>query len=183
MYSSTLKTYLALILGLMVVCFGCTSTLDTDVPPQDEPECDLFLFEIQEELNMLRGVNENIVFGTYTRSCGVPDRCWETYLLTEERLFEDQIDSEKRDSFDYHCLPDSLFIQVAHIRDIIPAELLEPDAPSFYGCPDCVDQGGIYLQLVAEEKEFFIDRDLRQLPSYLIDFAIAIVDLVRNVLP
>ena len=91
-------------------------------------------------------------------------------MLQGDSLFEDLNDSFDR-SFNFSPLSAELFNQVSDLRTLIPDELNELDGQIF-GCPDCADAGGIYLQLVdQDDKVFTIDQDTNGLPEYLQIFA------------
>ena len=139
-----MKPLFLIFLASVVFCLGCSS----DESSFDEP---------------------TIIFGHFFGECG-GERCLETYMLQGDSLFEDLNDSFDR-SFNFSPLSAELFNQVSDLRTFIPDELNELDGQTF-GCPDCADQGGIFLQLVdQDDKVFTIDQDTNGLPEYLQIFA------------
>ena len=141
-----------LILGLILFCLSCSSS--------EEPSSDL----------------PTIIFGHFFSEC-FGERCLETYMLQGESLFEDTNDSFFRDDFDFVSLPDSLYLQVNDLRDLIPDELSDIEGQTF-GCPDCGDQGGIFLQLVDDDRVFSIDLSTRDLPDFLAVFVDQVNDRI-----
>ena len=185
MISSTINNCFGLlIVVLIMVCIGCSSSEETEVMRPEiefQPKCCIidndFPFGDDEE--------GTVIFGLFFGLCGgdFAEQCIETYMLRGEILYEDIVDSYVHDSLEFHCLPDSLFTLAAHIRDIIPSELLASDVPTEFGCPDCLDQGGMYLRLLEQDKEFLIDLDKPEIPEYLHNLVDMTLDLIENVLP
>ena len=144
MNMSTINNYLVLMLSLTLFSLGCSSS--------DEPNSEL----------------PTVIFGHFFGECS-GERCLETYMLQGESLFEDTNDSFTRD-YNFVSLADSLYLRVNDLRDLIPAELSDLEGQTF-GCPDCGDQGGVYLQLADQnDTEFFIDMDTNGIPDYLSEF-------------
>lgn len=92
---------------------------------------------------------ETLVFGTYYGMCA--GNCVNIYQLTGTSLSKD-------DSADYPALgvnysfsvksvlPPSKYNMAKKLLYDIPAELLTIGDKT-YGCPDCHDQGGLYIQI------------------------------------
>lgn len=98
-------------------------------------------------------------------------------MLQGDALFEDLNDSFDR-SFDFSPLSAELYNQVNDLRTLIPDELNAIEGQTF-GCPDCGDQGGVFLRLVDQgSKEFFIDQDTNGLPEYLQTFVRQVNDRI-----
>jgi len=105
-----------------------------------------------------------IVFGSFYGFC-MGEECREMYMITDEKLYEDVDDSS---TDEYVELPSDLFAAVADLESAIPSELIEqPD--STFGCPDCHDQGGVYLKIKKDglAQSWTIDNDLEAIPAYL----------------
>ncbi len=135
------------LLSLVLFGFGC----DSD---DDEVSCD----------------KETIIFGHFFGECS-GERCVEIYMLQELSLFEASNEFFDTSDFDFDELSNDLYAQVEDIRIFFPRELINTSSQT-YGCPDCADQGGIYVQLVDRGgREFFIDQDVSEIPEFLRDFA------------
>lgn len=118
-------------------------------------------------------LEEKIIFGYYFGNC-IGEECMETFKIEEGRLFEDLNDDYSRKSYDFIELSNILYIQVVDLFDDVPIELKTAQSQTF-GCPDCLDQGGVYLQLydsvrLNNSREFFIDQDKINTPKYLHNF-------------
>jgi hypothetical protein len=111
-----------------------------------------------------------LIFGHYYGLCG-GEECIETFKLTAEQLFEDTNDNYGSQNFNFVPLADELFEQVRELQDDIPAQLLE-QADLTFGCPDCADQGGLFIQYVSGEdvQSWHIDQNQGAVPEYLHDF-------------
>lgn len=112
--------------------------------------------------------NSSLIFGHYYGEC-IGEDCIQTYKLSGAHLYEDTVDS-------YAGTGPLAFIQrsqedyllVSNLMDYYPEELLS-QADTTYGCPDCADQGGLFIQLSNEGtvRTFNIDQDMAAVPSYL----------------
>lgn len=124
--------------------------------------------------------NESLVFGRFFGFCQ-GEKCIEIYRLQNEELAEDQNDYYVRsDTFysgDFQLLGMEKYKEVKDLREAIPSQLYQEDQIRF-GCPDCADQGGIYLEIKSDNfHEFWIlDQDKEQIPAYLHEF----MDLVNQ---
>lgn len=121
-----------------------------------------------------------IVFGTFYGFC-MGEECREMYMLTNENLYED-IDDSNAD--EYVELPTDLYADVVDLETSIPADLKAlPD--STFGCPDCHDQGGVFLRIKKDDvdQSWTIDNDLDAIPTYLhgiVDLIHEKVELINN---
>lgn len=112
-----------------------------------------------------------LIFGNFYGMC-VGDDCVANFKLTDGDLYKDANDSYagmgnflfKKLSADKSEIAEDLYKKV-------PAKLLSSKSQTF-GCPDCVDQGGIYIEISQDGnvKEWKIDQDKDNIPSYLHDF-------------
>ena len=123
-------------------------------------------------------VIETIIFGHYYGRC-FGETCIETYKIENGKLYEDFDDDYSRNTFNFVKLSDKLFEQVVDIINHIPQELREVNGQTF-GCPDCADQGGVYIELFDSsnseaDMKFFIDQNSNNTPKYLHEF----VDIVN----
>lgn len=123
------------------------------------------------------------LFGRYYGMC-VGEECVEVYQLTETDLYEDTNDSYMLTDFKFKKLSHSKFLQVKDLPGYLPNELLITDE-AFLGCPDCADQGGIFVQISQNEvvKTWRIDQRKEDIPDYLHDFVDTVnekIDLLRD---
>ena len=102
--------------------------------------------EKSKDLPLVEG--NYLIFGHYYGLC-MGEECIETFKLTADNLYEDTNDSYNENDFNFVLLPESLFEQVRDLWDEIPSELLA-EADQTFGCPDCADQGGLFIQYAAE---------------------------------
>jgi hypothetical protein len=124
----------------------------------------------QKEGFSLKGETDYIIFGSSYGMC-VGD-CAVTYLLKSDGLYrsKDYLKTGNVSSFT-EKLSDEKFQQLKNIPSSIPSELINytKDEETF-GCPDCADQGGYYLELIREGKKhktFRIDTNTDQLQDYV----------------
>jgi hypothetical protein len=115
---------------------------------------------------------EWLIFGRYHGKC-VGD-CAHFYKLTPNALFKDDIERfqiAENVSFVTTPMPESKFQKARVLLTEFPYALLGEDADTF-GCPDCADQGGYYLELRREGKTYRwrIDTREEELPSYLVAY-------------
>ena len=123
-------------------------------------------------------VIEPIIFGHYYGHC-FGETCIETFKLENGKLYEDLDDDYSRNDFNFVELSDALYEQVVDIVNHIPQELREVNGQTF-GCPDCADQGGVYIELfdssnAEADMKFYIDQSATNTPKYLHEF----VDIVN----
>ncbi len=115
--------------------------------------------------------DRTLLFGTYYGEC-IGEQCVEIFKLTDSQLFEDIEDSYAgQGSFSFFPLSNEQFEKAKGLRSAIPQELLsQPD--STFGCPDCVDQGGVFIQVITDgnPQTWRVDQNLSQVPAYLHSF-------------
>jgi hypothetical protein len=106
---------------------------------------------------------DELIFGTHYGMCG--GNCFKVFGLNNEQLQRDTTENYLPNYLTYNftgsiTLHDSLFQQVNHLLNEIPAELFTLTEKT-YGCPDCHDQGGIYIELNRNgvTRRFNIDND------------------------
>ena len=124
----------------------------------------------QKEGFSLKGETDYIIFGSSYGMC-VGD-CAITYLLKSDGLYKskDYLKTGNVNSFT-EKLSDEKLQQLKNIPSSIPSELINytKDEETF-GCPDCADQGGYYLEIIREGKKhktFRIDTNTDQLQDYV----------------
>lgn len=109
-----------------------------------------------------------LIFGHFNGEC-IGENCIETFKLTEVALFEDTLDQyDAMIPLAFVQLSDELFLQVQDLRDNFPQELLA-EQEYILGCPDCADQGGLFIsyEMDGDIRSWRIDQDQTQVPEYL----------------
>ena len=114
--------------------------------------------------------NDYIIFGHFHGKC-VGKSCIENYKLTSDTLYEDLKNDYSHTEYEFVALNNDTFNQVKNLLDFFPSKLLN-EKESVLGCPDCADQGGIYIELSKEGvvKSWRIDSQKEAVPSYLHNF-------------
>lgn len=128
-----------------------------------------------------------LVFGQFYGFC-VGDDCVKIFKLESNKLLEDTnknypgpIDFYEGEYVD---LDNSYFEQVKDLMDYFPEELLNEN-DTIFGCPDCTDQGGLYIEynFNGVHKFWIIDNFTGNVPAYLYDFMEKVsekIDLINN---
>lgn len=113
---------------------------------------------------------ELLIFGHFYGEC-FGEACVETYKLTESKLFEDTIDDYSGQNLMYVELENEKYEQVKDLFDFFPNQLLD-ESENVFGCPDCADGGGIFIQYLdnGSLKSWRIDQNKDNIPSYLHSF-------------
>ncbi len=114
-----------------------------------------------------------LIFGHFYGEC-LGERCVETFKLEEDYLLEDTRASLGRPyNFEtgYRVLPQTDFERAQALLDAFSRQLLdEPDTT--FGCPDCADQGGLYIEYRRgfAHGVWVIDQYQTNVPPYLHEF-------------
>lgn len=125
--------------------------------------------------------DEYLIFGTYAGSC--MGDCVDLFKLTKDALFKDV--SNKRpyqEGFyegDYKKLPTIDYKRVSALfGGVNPLE--GKNNGKTYGCPDCADQGGIYIEYGNGEEKIkgYLDTNMDALPEELRENASMLKGLV-----
>ena len=111
-----------------------------------------------------------LIFGHSYGEC-LGERCVETFKLTNEKLFEDINDNYSGNDLSFIELGADKFDEVKDLALLFPNQLLY-DGKSTFGCPDCTDGGGIFIQYADNGtiQSWRMDQDKNQIPSYLHNF-------------
>ena len=115
--------------------------------------------------------NEYLIFGHFYGMCSGED-CIETFKLTDEKLYEDLNDNYLgTEPFNFVILGDDQYNEAKDLISFFPSQLLNENDTTF-GCPDCVDQGGIFIgyKKDGDLKKWRIDQYKNSVPDYLHDF-------------
>ena len=102
----------------------------------------------KEEFDGKLNSNESLIFGKYYFECG--GNCVRLFKIENQKLFEDDLDwgLPEEIPFQPDALENSKFEIAKILIEEFPNELLK-DSKRKYGCPDCGDQGGFYIELNA----------------------------------
>lgn len=155
-----LKPLIYLVLPLLIL--GCDDDNDTLNSP-------------------LNGLNQTdyLIFGHYYGFCQGED-CVVTYKLTSNKLYEDTKDPYGGSGpFNFVLQPGDQFDIAKHLRNKLPARLLQEKDQTF-GCPDCADQGGLFIQVSirGSVQTWRLDQNERNVPGYLHDFMESVNDTI-----
>ena len=122
--------------------------------------------------------DDYLTFGTFHGECMGND-CVKLFVIKENKLYEDPNDFNGT-RLGFIPLSNEKFNQVKDLVDYIPNELFQKEKETF-GCPDCVDQGGIYVRYFIEGKkgEFRFDNNLNANPTYLHEFVAKINEKLK----
>ncbi len=117
-------------------------------------------------------VNEQnfLIFGHFYGEC-LGEACVETYKLTDKKLFEDTVDDYSGQNLGFTELENEKFEQVNDLVDFFPDQLLN-ESETIFGCPDCADGGGLFIQYSdnGNLKSWRIDQVKDNVPGYLHSF-------------
>ena len=124
-----------------------------------------------------------LVFGHFYGMCA-GEGCVETYKLTDMKLYEDLIDDYSGQNLEFVELENETFEQVSDLVDFFPNQLLSEEETVF-GCPDCSDGGGLFIQYSdnGNLKSWRIDQFQNNVPSYLHSFMDQVneaIELINN---
>ena len=118
-----------------------------------------------------------LIFGNFAGECS--DDCIQNYLLDMKERALYRISNKKYPygsqlnllQSDRYKLADEDFQLAKHLFEKLPEEIMEQANPTI-GCPDCRDQGGLYLSFssAGEVYEFYIDTDKDAIPDFLHDY-------------
>ncbi|MBT5078925.1 MAG: hypothetical protein HOM61_08460 [Candidatus Marinimicrobia bacterium] len=117
-------------------------------------------------------INEQnfLIFGHFYGMCA-GEGCVETYKLTDVKLYEDIVDDYSGQNLDFVELNNEQFELVNDLADFFPVQLLN-ESDAVFGCPDCADGGGLFIQFSDNGvlKSWRIDQVQNNVPNYLHDF-------------
>ncbi len=134
----------------------------------------------QEGVRLYEG--DYLIFGHFYGEC-LGEVCVKTFKLEENHLLEDIQTGFKRPyNFEtgYRVLGQEDFERAQALLDAFPRQLLnEPD--STFGCPDCRDQGGLYVEYRQEDTHgmWYIDQDKEEVPAFLHEFMDRVNETIR----
>ncbi len=151
-----------LILMLAVIATSCSNDDDGDITLNEQ---------------------DFLIFGHFYGECE-GEECVETFKLTDTQLFEDTNDNYAGQNLDFTELDNAIFQQVADLITFFPNDLLLEDMDVF-GCPDCADGGGLFIQYSKSGivQSWRIDQGKENVPEYLHSFMDKVnekIDLINN---
>ncbi len=149
--NSSIRNFVFVISALLIT--GCH---------KETPEC---------KCNQNNDSGDYLVFGSFYGEC-LGETCVETFKLTASEVFEDTNDHYPCEApYNFVGLTEEKFNQVNGLMARIPDALLAVNDTTF-GCPDCVDQGGILIKYSTggTEKTWKMDMQEDVVPGYLHSF-------------
>lgn len=161
-----MKKILFFSLCLMLGSFG--ACVKKEVVEQPSSNCDLLKDD------------DYLIFGKFYGFCG--GNCVHLYKMTTTELFADNMDRfehGKAVTFDKTNLG-SAKIEIAKTVCAQFTSDIKNEKSDRIGCPDCHDQGNIYVELKQNGKvqKWFIDPSVNAQPAYLQPFAKVIEDAI-----
>lgn len=111
-----------------------------------------------------------LIFGHFYGFC-VGENCVEIFKLTDTKLYEDSNDNYAMEPFNFELLDEAKFDLAKDLIDAFPEKLLLEKETTF-GCPDCADGGGLYIEYSKDGvvKSWKIDQMQMNVPTYMHDF-------------
>ncbi|MCB0449254.1 hypothetical protein [Mariniflexile maritimum] len=111
-----------------------------------------------------------LIFGRFYGMC-IGKSCVTNYKLTNSTLFADTNNDYSHTAFNFVALDADKFGQVNDLMDFFPSKLLN-EKETVLGCPDCYDQGGVFIQISKNGvvKSWRIDTNKNDVPAYLHSF-------------
>ncbi len=136
----------------------------------------LIIFFISTSCNKTEEVDVNkfdyLIFGHFYGECE-GESCIETYMLTDTKLFEDKRDNYFLDNaqLDFVQLDQDKYESVKDLPEYLPTALLV-EGEEVFGCPDCGDWGGLFVQYSKDNvvKSWRIDQMKDNVPQSLHQF-------------
>lgn len=136
----------------------------------------LTLVGCNNDTEVISEKGDYLLFGDFYGMCG-GSGCVRIYKVTETGLYADTEADYNMTNFNFTPMPQEKFLLVNDLPELIPSELLTEES-DIIGCPDCADQGGIFIVYVhnGTVNSWRIDQYKPAIPEYLHTF----VDTVNN---
>lgn len=130
----------------------------------------IFLALCSKEVQFGQKPLDYLIFGHFYGHC-IGKECVEIFKLTSDGLYENTTDSYLASEFDFSAMEQDKFDMARELKSAIPVPLFQSTDTTF-GCPDCADQGGLYIEISSKGKRqnWRIDQDKRMVPGYLHSF-------------
>lgn len=119
--------------------------------------------------------DDYIIFGSFFGEC-IGEKCVETYKLANNSLYEDRLDKypDKTNFFngDFEKMDKNVYNSLDLSKSDFPEELIQTESGNVFGCPDCADGGGLFIEYkVGKSHKFWIIDNMKyQVPEYLHPF-------------
>ncbi|WP_299393734.1 hypothetical protein [uncultured Gelidibacter sp.] len=129
-----------------------------------------FLFTACNSDDISKKTGDYLIFGHYYGMCA-GENCVAIFKLTDTKLYENTDDKQSLENLKFRELDEASFNQVKDLTTYMPQQLLEDDTTVF-GCPDCADGGGLFIQLSKNGVvyKWTIDQVKENVPEYLHEF-------------
>ena len=87
-----------------------------------------------------------LIFGTFYGECA--GNCTVLYNIQNDFLYEDDVEIGIPDEIPFMSTPlsEEKYLIGVELSTTFPSDLIDSQK-DVYGCPDCADQGGVYLEL------------------------------------
>jgi hypothetical protein len=142
--------------------------------------CLLLLFNACEKEHTCVTQDDVFVFGTGYGFCA--GDCAHLFQIRHGKLYADNIDNLYLDSvtFSKVALPDSMYQHARALPGLLPPYLMQ-HPNEVLGCPDCYDQGMIYVELWQKGKKttWKMDTNTGALPPEVQPFAQQILNAME----
>jgi hypothetical protein len=122
--------------------------------------------------------NDYLIFGHFHGFCH-GERCNEIYQIKDTKVYEDTKDIYRSlNDFNFIALGVEKYDSIKELSNAIPVGLWNEENEKVFGCPDCYDQGGYFIQISknGQVKSWIFDKNLKDDPTYMHDF----LNLVRD---
>lgn len=132
--------------------------------------CIMAISSCKKDSNKPIESDDYLVFGHFYGLC-MGEFCVLNYKLTDIALYEDLEKKYYGSTFVFSAMEYKDFELVKDLPDYFPEELLQ-NTNAIIGCPDCADQGGLYIEYRKNGKtqSWRIDNSKNSVPSYLHEF-------------
>jgi hypothetical protein len=152
----------------------------------------MLLASCEEEQIANRSLSDSyLVFGTFAGLC--QHNCVNYYLLDMQERMLYRLKSQENPSTGKDLdllnaermqLPGKDFQLAKRLADTLPNQIIE-ESDATIGCPDCLDQGGIYLSFSESGViyEFLLDTRKEAIPTYLQNYADDLKNVLREISP
>lgn len=125
--------------------------------------------------------DDYLIFGTIYGEC--ISNCVTAYKIQNNQLFEDNTEFNVLGDipFSETPLPQSQFIIAQELLVVFPSELLDSEERT-YGCPDCADQGTVYIELEEDDVKTIwrIDTDDIDDNQAVTDFKNKVLEIIEK---
>ena len=145
--------------------------------------CFPFVACTDDEKTVQFGEEDHLVFGTFYGECA--GNCTVLYKIQSGLLFEDNVEIGIPEVILFNILPmsEAKYLIAEELTTTFPSDLIDSDK-EVYGCPDCHDQGGVYLELKQgdDTRKWSIDTGNDEQSAQIIAYKVrlaAVMDSIR----